>query len=168
MPEVEITFDDKAWRDFLREIKQRSTRADDFLRAAFATHGFADIQDHFRNEEGPNGPWASWSDKYRAYRMRLASGAIKRRARAGKPPVAEKILQLTGTLRQSLLPGDGKIKGLGRTAIKVFSNVRYSGKHDEGERGLPARPFMWLSDAAMDKIAVTVLDFYLGERTGRL
>ena len=45
----------------------------------------------------------------------------------------------------------------GRDSISIFANAPYAGRHDEGGDGTPARPFMWLSDEAQDKMVDAVL-----------
>ena len=73
---------------------------------------------------------------------------------------------MTGKLRNSILPMNVKSK-LAANGIVVFSNVKYSATHDYGDdgRNIPARPFMWLSDEAQEKMQGGFYDMMLGEPT---
>ena len=80
---------------------------------------------------------------------------------------SNKLLVLTGMLRKSLSLGSLKKQTeiQDREKIMVFSPVWYSGHHDEGDpsRRLPARPFMWLSDAEKDDINKIILGMATGQ-----
>lgn len=167
--EFEVSFDDKEWRSFLSGLVSRANKADELLKRAFMTHGFQDIQDHFRQEEGPDGKWQRRAPSTQQMYANIREGRWKPPAgtRAGSYDPGNKVLQLTGRLRQSVVAGKNNIKPYGRNAIKVFSNVEYSGKHDEGEGHIPKREFMWLSSSAQDKMTVNILDGLLGERLGQ-
>lgn len=111
---------------------------------------FSDIIRHFEQEQGPEGKWAPWSPAYAAKR---GSG---------------KILQNTGVLRQSLMPGS-KISGTKFSGNEVIwfnraeteSGFPYAYAHDnDGERNtLPQRKFMWISNEALELLAESFLQF---------
>lgn len=170
--EVEITFDDSAWRGFINEVSAKAKKADRLLEAAFMTHGFKDIIDHFEKEEGPQGKWPKRSPVTQDIYAAIQAGL--RKPPAGSPRAAydpgNKVLQLTGLLRKSLLGNRSNIKSMGTNAIKIFSPVKYSGQHDEGDatKNLPQRQFMWLSERAKDRMAVTILDLLIGQEKGQI
>ena len=112
----------------------------------WAVLGFRDVIDHFRKEEGPGGSWAA-----------LSQATLQMR-RKGKKSRSDKILQDTGTLRNSLLPGSGLTR-FEPTKVILSTRVEYGAKHEFGI-GVPKRRFMWISDAAkerMEKVAASML-----------
>lgn len=143
----------REFRRTLDKIERHSKNATNFLRSMVNTRGFADIQDHFRRESGPDGKWKPWSAMY----------AQMRANKKGPRARADKILQLTGTLRQSLLPRSGKLRNQGRNAVMMVSNVEYSGQHDEGDstKNIPKREFMYLTSRAQEDILEGVLSLVL-------
>jgi phage gpG-like protein len=128
------------WTDFLTGTLGRLKDVSKLIIAAAQMFAFGDINQHFRDEHGPDGKW----------KPRLASTDAAYDRRGGKYRSTNKILQLTGNLRQSILPTN--IKKLGPTSISIFANAPYGNRHDEGTGGMPARPFMWLSDDAKQKM----------------
>lgn len=167
--EVSIEFDDSQWKAFLTGLQNKINKADKLLEVAFMTHGFADIIDHFRAESGPDTIWPERAESTQIAYQKISSGQWQapRGAAAGAYDPGNLLLQLTGKLRKSLLRNPQAIKKIGKDAIKVFSNVEYSGRHDRGE-GVPKREFMWLSDRAKERMAVTILDLMLGEELGQV
>lgn len=123
------------------------------LLSLFSAVVYRDVITHFREEEGPDGPWAAWSEAYDA-RMRA-------RGRGGN-----KILQDSGHLRQAFQPSSVRSA---KEGLVWFNNATtragfpYAFAHDEGGGQLPQREFMWLSDAAMDKIAEVGANYLEGE-----
>ena len=107
---------------------------------------FQDINQHFRNEEGPEGPWAQRKEPYRS-----------RMERAGY----RKLLQVTGNLRGSIVPGN--MERASKDTIKIHANAPYSGWLDEGTSVMRERPFMWASGFAQDKMLDLVLEIAAGD-----
>lgn len=128
------------WDMFIARLKGNASKFNKFLQVAANTVGFADIIDHFSSETSPQGPWKE----------------LKR-------PRSGKILQLTGRLRGSVLPGAGGTEVMGQNAVRMFSNVEYSRTHDEGDesRNIPQREFMWLSDKAQQAMVNMMRDMLL-------
>lgn len=162
MADAELTLDNMAWRRMLGGLEKQPSRANELLRAVFNVYGFADINDHFRNEEGPDGKWPKRSPVTQAIYEAIQSGKRKPPpgyARGSFSP-SNKLLQLTGLMRQSLLPNG--VKDAGRGSIRIIANTPYSGKHQDGDstRRLPKRPFMWLSDGALGKMAQMIVELW--------
>lgn len=104
---------------------------------------YADIIDHFSNEDGPNGKWAKWSKVYQAHMEKIGKGG-------------NQILQDTGKLRNAFTPFQFRQVSGG---YLWYNLMEYSGMHDRGEKGMPQRQFMWLSDEALQNIADQTLAF---------
>ena len=125
----------------------------------WSVFGFKDIVQHFKDQSGPKGKWKP-----------LAASTIA--ARRNKKKSSIKILQDTGSLRGSIRPGIGKTD-FQRNRVILFTPIPYALQHDEGKRKesnsisgknfgtakIPARPFMWLSKDAMDKIKDQTIKF---------
>lgn len=160
MANANVRFDDSEWRKFLGAMLSRAKDMSAILGLAYATKGIADIQQHFRDEKGPNGAWKPRQEKTDYKYLMIATGmhkAPKNTSRAQYNP-GNKILQMTGTLRNSFLRNGWKKKSA--TSIEAFSNDGKSGAHDRGnkEKNLVARPFMWLSRDAKEVMAQIILD----------
>lgn len=169
MSDLVAQLDMSEWRKFLQEVQSKGRGVTKILRMVFNLFGFKDINEHFREESGPEGAWAKRKASTQAMYEAIASGRRnppKGMARASFNPT-NKILQLTGFLRQSILPTN--IRNVTQNSIMIFSNAAYSRAHDEGgrDRGLAKRPFMWLSDSTLDKMAQSAAQFWLksGEET---
>jgi phage gpG-like protein len=158
-----IKFENSEWKAFLNHIK-KGLDWEKILRAAFSIAGFADINSHFRSEQGEDGAWKAREYKtqisYANYfngRWKLPAGT----SRKSFDPL-NKILQHTGKLRNSILgTNDFKksaVKRISRTSIMLFSNVDYSGIHDRGGNGMPKREFMWLSNSARNKMEDIIMN----------
>jgi len=135
------------WTSFLNGVRGKVQNPIALLKAAFMTAGFADIIKHFADEQGPFGKWKPRS----AYTQ--AQYAIRQKTDSRYNP-SNKILQLTGNLRQSILPTN--IKKAGTHSVEIFANSEYGGKHDRGEDGMPKREFMWFSDSAKERMAQVI------------
>jgi len=140
MSEKELVLDAKEWDEFFRKLKGNTAKAAKFLKVAASTEGFRDIVDHFDKESGPGGGWKEL-----------------------KVPRSGKILQLTGRLRQSILPESGGVREAGDQAVIMYSNVIYGRTHDQGDpgRNIPQREFMWLSGKAQQAMANMVRSLLL-------
>lgn len=166
MAEATITFDDAGWVDMLAGMKRKMKDVQGILTALFMTIGFKDIIAHFKDEEGPDGQWprraASTQERY----QNILSGRWNPPAGATRAQFnpSNNLLQMTGRLRGSILPTSVKTRRIAN-GIVVFSNVKYSAAHDYGDpgRGIPARPFMWLSDDAIGDMQGGFYDMLLGK-----
>ena len=104
-----------------------------------------DVKAHFRSETGPN------PDKAVISKMAKKWEPLKEITKIRK---AQK-----GTLQRGILHDTGELK----KSIKKFHNsqggglssqIKYAREHQIGrpKKNLPARPFFWFSDKAVDKI----------------
>jgi phage gpG-like protein len=168
LSKADIEIDTSEWDSFLSKMVVNLKRAQVHLKVAAQAFAFQDIIAHFRDEEGPEGKWAPRSQETQRRYAMIQSGQWRppKGARAGSFTPTNKLLQLTGDMRKSLMPTEGGIKNVGSDAVMLFSNAEYSGRHDMGGGGIPARPFMWLSDATEEKMANTVLQLILEDQAG--
>jgi phage gpG-like protein len=127
------------------EIKNSDQRYGALLTAVV----FQDIMDHFKQEEGSEGPWAEWSKRYQEQMEKKGKGG-------------NKILQDTGHLRQSFRqPNYRSVKEgiLWFNPAKTKQGFPYAAAHDTGGPRLPQRDFMWLSQEGVEKISEQTLKF---------
>ncbi len=151
----EVTFDDLEARTWIQKMisEARNVNQVEEIVGAISAIVYRDVIDHFKTESEPNGPWQPWSDVYAKHMTR-----IKRQN--------NKILQFSGKLRQNFSPGDRRTNEQG---IEWFNNAKtksgypYAWGHNYGDKKLPQRQFMWLSQEAMDTIADIVLNKIVGE-----
>jgi len=159
MAKALIKFDSLPWKHFIKRAFDRSINNASLLKLAFMTYGFADIDDHFEKQMGPKKKWKKRTPATNKQYDRIRSGK-------GKAPLtsraqynsSNKILQMTGKLRQSILPES--IRQVGRNSIRIFSNDDHSKIHDMGgkfkawghEAKMPKRKFMWASKSAKEKM----------------
>lgn len=159
-------FDDLEWRAFFGQFKKGFDWAS-LLKVAMNTAGIADIVDHFKNEESPDGKWQhrAYQTEYRYAKIFDGDWKLPRGASRAQFNPSNKVLHHTNRLRGSILPAN--VKKLNATSIMVFSNVDYSGIHDNGgpfkafgkySATMPKREFMWLSDKAQSRIAEIVMN----------
>lgn len=154
--DISATFDNKEVRDFLtsvaRNYKAISEKKSKFT-ALLSVIVFQDIMDHFKSEQGPRGAWVEWSRIYIAH--------LEREGRSGN-----KKLQYSGRMRNTFTPQKVRTSSQG---ILWFNNAvtrggfPYARAHEEGEGRIPARPFMWLSESAINKISEQALQFLVEE-----
>lgn len=143
----------KFLNDLSRNIKKASNAALPKLITAFSAIVFADVERHFRSQEGPTGKWAPWSKLYR-----------ERQDLLGKYKEPGNILQNTGKLRQSFKPTNFRKKSgafLWYNNSQTKDGFAYAVHHDELAK--TTRPFMWLSRKAFDLISVATLDILMQE-----
>lgn len=152
MAESKVLLDDRQWRWFIRDISKKLKNAIKYLKVGASTYGFRDIIDHFRKEEGSDGKWPKRS----AFTQRLYERKGKKDSRYNP---SNRLLQLTGNLRKSLLPASGRVRPKGKNTVMLFTDVPYAAKHNYGEGKIPQREFMWLSDQTTQKI----VDYILGQ-----
>lgn len=143
---VEVTFDSKEVQTLLRQIIKRVNDIDKRSKSytdSLSKVVLEDIKDHFDRQQGPEGKWAPWSVQYR------------------------KLMQRRGKATNLVLQDSGRLKaGFTKDRIQVskagiiwFNPVRYANVHNEGGRRLPRRPFAWLRDKAVSKIADETIKF---------
>lgn len=155
MSSVTLELDTKDWDRFLSAISSKMNMATDKLLALSKVYGFQDIIKHFAEEQGPDSPWKKRAESTQERYRRIGAGELsppKGTPRAAYNPT-NKLLQLTGTLRQSVSPASGRGQKRGRGVVELFTNVEYASIHEMGEGHIPARPFMWMSDDAIEKVA---------------
>lgn len=138
---AEFNFDDEQWQSFLKKlnIKWKDIQKRKEFGALVSSIAFSDIIQHFEKEVGPDGKWKGWSEVYRQHMNRIGKGG-------------NKILQDTGRLRGSLMPGG---KGKHRSSaegVTLYTKVQYAAAHQDGSDNMPARPFMWLSSNGMERL----------------
>lgn len=143
-------FESREWDEFIKNIDDNVKEPTKLLRAVMSTVGFKDIMEHFSNEEGSDGTWKQRSEKTNLLYDR----------RGGMYNSSNKLLQLSGNLRKSILHA-GAMSDKGKYAIAVTSNIEYASKHQEGENGMPKRDFLWLSDNALERMADTILNLVM-------
>lgn len=169
---------------FIKELEDKIAKVkngNSIYRTLLSSIVFRDIMQHFKDEEGSDGPWEEWSDMYSDHMMKHGGGLGR-------------ILQNTGRLRNSVTPG--KVRNVpggylwynnavtakkfekttktttvfGKTISKKTIKTQKSGgfpyayAHNEGGPKLPKRDFMWLSEEAMDSISEQTLAFILDEK----
>ncbi|MCK5358328.1 MAG: hypothetical protein KAJ48_08025 [Elusimicrobiales bacterium] len=159
-------FDNREWRQFTRKILSNLSNKANLLKLAFMTHGFKDIDEHFEKQQGPKGKWRKRKPATQKRYSKINSGAWKTpkfASRASFNP-SNKLLQMTGKLRGSILPTN--IRSTGRDSIIIFSNSDYSKIHDEGgtfkafgkyTAKMPKRKFMYSSKNAIRCMQGTIM-----------
>ena len=139
------------WVNKVNKKTQDAVHIRDKYAALLSAITFGDIIEHFAQEQGPDGKWAPRSKGYMQYLNKIGRGG-------------NKILQFSGRLRQSFDKGGDpaetghKVKG---SDIGWYNRVEYAWWHDEGAP--VTRPFMWLSDKALEKMTDQTLHFILDE-----
>ncbi len=149
---AEFTFDNKDANEMLKKLASRFKQIDDghgeFV-GILSTVVYRDIMEHFKDEEGSEGPWKPWSKVYQKHMEKVG--------RAGN-----KKLQYSGRLRMGVQPQNVR-KAPG--GFMWFDNAKtskgfpYAEAHDEGGKQLPKRDFMWLSDKAMESLSNQLIRF---------
>jgi phage gpG-like protein len=154
---VSVEFEDANVRRLLKGI---STHLDEVKNGDKKYTGlvsaivFADVMDHFQKQQGPSGPWAPWSQLY------------KKRAQEMGRSEGSNMLKMSGRMRNTFTPD--KVRGTSDGPL-WFNNARtragfpYAYWFDEDPKNKKKRPFMWLSETAMDKISDQTLEFIAEE-----
>ena len=155
--------------DRLTEM-QRKAKGDRVVFTKLAILGFKDVQDHFRRESAPDNKWPPLSPvtiEGRTKGPKTYKGESKRKA-AIRRRRSPKMLQDTGTLRNSLLPASRNTYGGTRfipNGIVLFTKLVYAAIHNFGGmagRGrkvkIPQREFMWLSRDSKEAMKQTFKD----------
>lgn len=155
-----VKFDLGEWDLAFRKALSALTDKRSLIEKAFLVAGIRDIVNHFRDEAGPVSSWEKRTKKTNEAYARIRAGLRKAPegiSRAAFNP-SNKLLQLTGNLRKSILNPQMRMKAA--DTLEVTSLVGYSGAHDEGSRkhNLPARSFMWLSDDAKETMRKIIIE----------
>lgn len=140
----DVKLDLGEWVHAFALIADNTSKIKNHLQAAANTIGFRDIVGHFDDEMSPDGKWEPRSQK--------TNEAYDKRGGAYRS--SNKLLQLTGELRKSIIPGTGQSKIIGQGSVKMFAGTDYSRTHDEGDssRNIPQREFMWISADGLQDI----------------
>jgi phage gpG-like protein len=149
---TEIALQDEEARRFLEsaiENVKKIKGGDRKYADAISSVVFKDIMDHFKSEQGEDGPWTQWSSFYADHMAKVGTGG-------------NRILQDTGHLRQNITPGNYRAQAEGIlwfNPAKTKSGFPYAAAHNEGGEKLPKRNFMWLSDTGLENISQMTLNF---------
>lgn len=161
---TEAIFQDEQIQNFLKNMTKKLKNVEDGDKkyaALLSVHVFADIMNHFRQQEGSEGQWKEWSPSYKDYMEKIGKSG-------------NNLLQWTGRLRQNFgKTSDEAAKKSLRISSRSFTwfnnakvgrkDFPYAAAHDNGGSKLPKRDFMWLSDEAAEKMAKDTLAFILDE-----
>jgi hypothetical protein len=161
--EADIEIDIKEWDGLFALISSNLKRAQKILKVAVQAFAFQDIIEHFRNEEGPDGKWSPRSPATQHRYAMINSGQWRppKGMKAGSFNPSNKLLQLTGFLRQSIIPTN--IKNEGNDGVRLFATAKYSGRHNDGTGGMPKRSFMWASESAQEKMVNMIAQMVMEE-----
>ena len=141
MPKIAISYDDKAVRQRLAELRDRGGNLGPAMRE-IAGHLLDGVNEAFAREASPAGaPWAP---------LKPATVEDRLRQRYGSGPILER----SGDLGARILAD------WDNTGAVVGTNVVYAATHHYGDddRGIPARPFLGVADEARDVILQAVAD----------
>lgn len=153
---VEVVFDDNELVNFFKGLTSRLskiTKGEKKYAGLLSAIVYRDVNEHFKDEEGPEGPWESWSSSYAKHMQEIG--------RSGN-----KILQFSGKLRQNFKPADYRNTENGLlwfNDAQTKSGFPYAALHDDGGPNHPKRSFMWLSNKGSEDISKTTLQFLLDE-----
>lgn len=154
MAEEYAVLDDARAQRFLKEIDSKVTEVAEKRREVVGLLGaviFRDVMDHFAKESGPQGAWKAWSKAYKAHMTAVGKGG-------------NRLLQDTGRLRGSFQPGNYRVQNDGVlwfNPARTSSGFPYAAHHDETAK--TTRPFMWISDPALDELQDVIFKRILGE-----
>ena len=141
MPKIEIAYDDQVARRRLADLRERGGNLAPAMRE-IAGHLLDSVNEAFAREASPAGK--AWAP------LKPATVDDRLRRRYGSGP----ILKRSGDLGARILADWDK------TSAVVGTNVVYAATHHFGDnaRGIPARPFLGISDEARDVILQAVAD----------
>lgn len=134
-------------------LMQKRTDNPAGLMARLSIIAFQDVMGHFKKQEGAKESGAvpsSWA--------RLKPATIAGR-RQGTGAGTSRILQDTGRLRGSIHPGTR-----GSKQAYVSTNLVYATTHQYGRGRIPARPFLWISKASLEKMTRISIDWVMHGR----
>ena len=141
MPQIAISYDDKAVRQRLAELLDRGGNLGPPMRE-IAGHLLDGVNEAFAREASPAGePWTP---------LKPATIRDRRRQRYRAGPILER----SGDLGSRILAD------WDNTSAVVGTNVVYAATHHFGDprRGIPARPFLGVSDDARRVILQAIVD----------
>lgn len=152
---VEAIFDDKEVVSFFKALQTNLSSikgGEKEYVGLLSAIVFRDIEGHFRDEQGSEGPWEKRTTQYASRLNKEGRGSSK-------------LLQISGRLRQNFVPNkDYRTSG---QEIIWFNNAHtksgfpYAAAHDVGGSVLPQRDFMWLSKDGAEDISKQTLAFML-------
>lgn len=162
IPVLSVLFRLEEWEDFKRVLQRSQNSVVAYLQAAANTVGFKNIISHFEREEGPGEKWQKRAPSTQAMYEAIQAGMRKvpKGGRRAAYNPTNKVLQLTGRTKNSLLPNRAKAHREGQLGVKLVAATEYSGYLDEGTKRMPARSFMWFSNDAKEDMARIVLDLF--------
>lgn len=140
MADAEFKFESEEWSRIIKRIRRKwdDIRKRKEFGGIVSIAAYKNIDQHFKDESGPDGKWQKWSTAYENHLKKIGRGG-------------NKILQFKGNLRKSILPENGKFRS-NASGVLLYSAIPYANRHDEGTDGMPQRKFMWVSDKAIDSI----------------
>ena len=144
--QVQITVDDRVVRQRLDQLRQAGQDLSPAMRE-IAGHLLDGVNEAFASERSPDGKiWAP---------LKPATVRERVRKRYGRGPILER----SGDLASRILADWDK------TSAVVGTNLVYAATHHFGddERGIPARPFLGVSDEARGLILQAVADYLAGD-----
>lgn len=134
-----ITIDDKEVRKLIdgliKNVGEISNRGKRYV-GLLSSIVIGDVISHFSKEEGPEGKWKPWSNRYRTYMTSIGKGG-------------NLILSDTGKLRQGWQPARYRAS---KEGVLWYNPVEYAAKHDQGISPYPKRKFTWISKHASSEI----------------
>lgn len=154
-----MKFESKQWDTYTKKLENfgdSNVKREPIylLRLGFSTAGFKDIIRHFRDEKGPTGKWPPRAKSTQEFYASMSKTNAKYNP-------SNKLLQMTGQLRNSLLPTNLKRKN--REQLVFFSTDKKSGVHDRGYKHIPKRSFMWVSKKAKELMSKIILKSWAGK-----
>lgn len=148
----EVVLQSEQVQRFFKELKKNysdvKNASNEWIKAISATV-IRDIDSHFQQEEGPDGRWAQWSKMYRDHMEKIGKGG-------------NKILQDKRDLYRAFKPSSYRSVSDGvlwYNNAKTKGGFPYAAHHDEDAK--VTRPFMWLSDAATERVAEITAAFFI-------
>lgn len=96
----------------------------------------------------------------------LAASTIARRRKGGRAGLRDRILQDTGRLKQSFIPGrpENVFRQFGGKGVDVGTTLRYAPYHEFGTSRIPQRKMLPTREKAQ-QIAATAIEAIIRERT---
>lgn len=141
MADAEFKFESAEWDRVIKRIRRKwdDIRNRKEFAGIVSIAAYKNIEQHFKDQSGPDGKWQKWSTAYEEHRKKIG------RYKKGK------ILILSAKLKNSITPESGKFRS-NSSGVLLYSALPYAHRHDEGTDGMPQRKFMWVSDKAIDSI----------------
>ena len=143
MPQIAISYDDKAVRRRLAELLERGGNLEPAMRE-IAGHLLDGVNEAFAREASPAGE--AWAP------LKPATVLDRQRRRYGAGPILER----SGDLASRILADWDDSSAVAGT------NVVYAATHHFGDplRGIPARPFLGVPNDARDAVLQVIVDHF--------